>query len=97
MEVSPCRAQVLVIYLGDMRWKWLPLAGLLPFQKHRQQKVAEADSLIAAKRLTKPILFHKALKVKHAWCISRSSCMSKSLLGNDSAFRVCGFPTQESF
>lgn len=55
--------QVLVIYLGDMRWKWLTLAGLLPFQKHRQEKVAEADSLIAAKRLTKPILFHKALKV----------------------------------
>lgn len=55
--------QVLVIYLGDMRWKWLPLAGLLPFQKHRQEKVAEAESLVAAKRLTKPILFHKALKV----------------------------------
>ena len=55
--------QVLVIYLGDMRWKWLPLPALLPFQKHRQEKVAEADSLICAKRLTKPILFHKALKV----------------------------------
>lgn len=52
-----------MIYLGDMRWKWLPLATLLPFQKHRQEKVAEADSLAAAKRFTKPILFHKALKV----------------------------------
>ena len=58
-----CQVQVLVIYLGDMRWKWLPLAVLLPFQKHQQEKVAEADSLITAKRLTKPILFHKALKV----------------------------------
>ena len=56
--------QVLVVYLGDMRWKWLPPAGLLPFQKHRQDKVAEAEGLIAAKSLTKPILFHKALKVR---------------------------------
>ena len=63
-----CHLQVLVIYLGDMRWKWLPLAGLLPFQKHRQQKVAEADSLVTAKRLTKPILFHKALKVIACFC-----------------------------
>ena len=64
----PCilQTQVLVIYLGDMRWKWLPLEGLLPFQKHRQEKVAEADSLLAAKRLTKPILFHKALKVTNS-------------------------------
>jgi len=51
--------QVLVVYLGDMRWKWLPLYSLLPFQKHRQEKVAEAE----AKRLTKPILFNKAIKV----------------------------------
>lgn len=58
-----CQVQVLVIFLGDMRWKWLPSATLLPFQKHRQEKVAEADSLTAAKRFTKPILFHKALKV----------------------------------
>ena len=55
--------QVLVVYLGDMRWKWLPLRSLLPFQKHRQEKVAEAEALIAAKRLTKPILFNKAIRV----------------------------------
>ncbi len=55
--------QVLVVYLGDMRWKWLPLYSLLPFQKHRQEKVAEAEALIVAKRLTKPILFNKAIKV----------------------------------
>ena len=56
--------QVLVVYLGDMRWKWLPLCSLLPFQKHRMEKVAEAEALIVAKRLTKPILFNKALKVQ---------------------------------
>ena len=55
--------QVLVVYLGDMRWKWLPLHSLLPFQKHRQEKVAEAEALIVAKRLTKPILFNKAIRV----------------------------------
>ncbi|KAL0032292.1 hypothetical protein WJX79_002892 [Trebouxia sp. C0005] len=54
---------VLVVYLGDMRWKWLPLYSLLPFQKHRQEKVAEAEALIVAKRLTKPILFNKAIRV----------------------------------
>ncbi|KAL0049698.1 hypothetical protein WJX82_007869 [Trebouxia sp. C0006] len=53
---------VLVVYLGDMRWKWLPLHSLLPFQKHRQEKVAEAEALIVAKRLTKPILFNKAIR-----------------------------------
>ncbi|DBA96588.1 TPA: hypothetical protein ACH3X1_015451 [Trebouxia sp. C0004] len=53
---------VLVVYLGDMRWKWLPLRSLLPFQKHRQEKVAEAEALIVAKRLTKPILFNKAIR-----------------------------------
>ena len=55
--------QVLVVYLGDMRWKWLPLYSLLPFQKHRQEMVAEAEALIVAKRLTKPILFNKAIRV----------------------------------
>ena len=56
--------QVLVIFLGDMRFKWLQKDSLLPFQKHRQQKTAEADALIASKQLTKPILFNKALKVR---------------------------------
>ena len=53
----------MVIFLGDMRFKWLPKDSLLPFQKHRQQKTADADALIASKQLTKPILFNKALKV----------------------------------
>ena len=55
--------QVLVIYLGDARFKWLPKKELLPFARHKQQKVAEAEALIASKQLTKPILFSKALKV----------------------------------
>lgn len=55
--------QVLVVYLGDMQWRWLPLRSLLPFQQHRHQKVAEAEALIASKRLTTPILFNKALSV----------------------------------
>lgn len=61
--------QVLVIYLGDARFKWLPKQELLPFAKHKQQKVAEAQALIAFKQLTKPILFNKALKVWGLVCI----------------------------
>ena len=65
-QVGDWVAQVLVGYLGDMQWKWLPFNSLLPFQKNRQEKVAEAEGLIAAKRLTKPILFNKALSVSPA-------------------------------
>lgn len=78
LNSSEVLMQVLVVYLGDMRWKWLALAGLLPFQKHRQEKVAEADSLIAAKRLTKPILFHKALKVT-AHALSSAACCFRAI------------------
>ena len=71
--------QVLVVYLGDMQWKWLPFNTLLPFQKHRQEKVAEAEGLIAAKRLTKPILFNKALNVS-CFCVYPHKGMCSWLL-----------------
>ncbi|DBA65791.1 TPA: hypothetical protein ACH3X2_002828 [Trebouxia sp. C0005] len=79
---------VLVVYLGDMRWKWLPLYSLLPFQKHRQEKVAEAEALIVAKRLTKPILFNKAIRVTlvllamtgYMWSSIRSQPLGESSL-----------------
>lgn len=87
-----CQVQVLVIYLGDMRWKWLPLATLLPFQKHRQEKVAEADTLTAAKRFTKPILFHKALKVTTCMlyaCTTNRGLLESSLRCKQVVPRAC--------
>ena len=62
--------QVLVICFGSNKCLWVRLREVLPFERHRQEKVSEAQVMIDHRRLPQAAAFQRAVSVcaLHTYC-----------------------------
>lgn len=56
--------QVLVLCCGSNKCVWVRLHEALPFERHRHEKVSEAQALIDHKKLPQAAAFHRAVKAR---------------------------------